>query len=145
MAQWIPTTRRGSLPVACRKNSGVAHDHRAVLEALRLGLTYDQLNLANCAMAEHICRRLIQHELAVEKDSSHPDYGGLGNVLGGTTEEKGRAAVPKFSKWVSEKQEQRARILKQDRLYREERQAETKRRKGKGKGKGDDPPPDGGK
>ena len=86
-------------------------------------------------MAEQIARRLVQHELAVEKDPKHPEYGGLGSLLAGTTEEKGRVAVVKFTKWVSERQQQRAQILKQARLLREEKAADAKRRKGKGKGK----------
>eukprot|EP00972_Heterocapsa_arctica_P046542 6868023-Heterocapsa_arctica.AAC.1 len=87
--------------------------------------------MASSAMAEQIVRRLIQHELAVEKDSKH------GLLLSGSTEEKGRVAMPHFTKWVSEKQQQRAAILKQGRLLREKKSAEAKRRKGKGKGKDD--------
>ncbi|CAK0833571.1 unnamed protein product [Prorocentrum cordatum] len=115
-------------------NSGIAHDHRIILEALRLGLTYDQYNLANSAMGEQLVRRLIQHELAVEKDAKHPDYSGLGYMLAGSTEDKGRVAVPKFTRWIAEKQHQRAFTLKQSRLLREERAAEDKRRGGGQKG-----------
>ena len=120
-------------------NSSVAHDHRILLQALWLGMVHDQINVCNSAMGEQIIRRLIQHEMAVEKDSKHPDYSGLNSLLYGSVEEKGRASAPKFSKWVSEKQAVRAQILKQARLLREEKAAEEKRRKtGKGKGgKGD--------
>ena len=79
-------------------------------------------------MGEQLVRRLIQHELAVEKDSKHPDYSGPGYMLAGSTEDKGRVAVPKFTKWIAEKQHQRAYTLKQTRLLREERAAEEKRR-----------------
>jgi hypothetical protein len=115
-------------------SSAIAHDHRILLEALRIGLTYDQLNLANSAMAEQIVRRLVQHEMAVEKDSKHPDYSGLGSMLAGALDERGRLAVPKFTKHLAERQQQRAQILKQTRLLREEKATEQKRRKGKGKG-----------
>ncbi|CAK0827978.1 unnamed protein product [Prorocentrum cordatum] len=112
-------------------NSGIAHDRRIILEAMRLGLTYDQINLANSAMGEQLVRRLIQRELAVEKDAKHADYSGLGYMLAGSTDDRGRAAVPKFTMWVAEKQHQRAFTPKQSRLLREERQADEKRR-GKG-------------
>ena len=117
-------------------NSAVAHDHRILLEAVRLGLVYDQINVANSAMAEQIVRRLVQHEMATEKDPKHPDYGGLGALLSGSVEDKGRIAVPKFTKYIAERQQQHAQILKQNRVLREEKAAEAKRRKGKGKGKG---------
>lgn len=116
-------------------NTAIAHDHKIALEALRMGLQYDQNNPANSAMAEQIVRRPIQHEMAVERDSKRPDYGGLGGVTAGSTEDRGRVAVPKFTRFVAEKQEQRARILKQSRLLREETVAECKRKKGGGKGK----------
>ena len=102
-----------------------------MLEALRLGLTYDQLNLANSAFAEQIVRRLAQHEMVVEKDPKHLDYSGLGSILAGSLEEHGRVAVPKFTKHLAERQHQRARVLKQSRLLREEKASEFKRHKGK--------------
>jgi len=118
-------------------SSSVAHDHKVLLEALRLGLVYDQINLSNSALAEQLVRRIIQHELATEKDAKHPDYSGLSSLTTATTEDKGRVTIPKFIKALSEAQHQRAQILKQARLLREEKAADQKRRKGKGRGKGD--------
>ena len=51
------------------ENSSVAHDHKSLCMALHLGHHYDQYNLANSAMAEQIVRRLIQHEMAVERSA----------------------------------------------------------------------------
>eukprot|EP00974_Lingulodinium_polyedra_P105958 10257394-Lingulodinium_polyedra.AAC.1 len=59
-------------------------------------------------MAEQATRRLVQHEMAVEKDAKHPDYTGLGTLLFGATEERGRLAVPKFTRRVADRQQQRA-------------------------------------
>ena len=129
-SNWVVTS-------GLKPNSSIAHDHRILLQALWLGMVYDQVNVCNSAMGEQIIRRLIQHEMAVEKDSKHPDYSGLNTLLYGSVEEKGRASAPKFTKWVSERQAVRAQILKQARLLREEKSAEEKRRK-KGKGKGGD-------
>ena len=56
------------------ENSSVAREHRILCESLRLGVVYDQFNLANSAMAEHITRRIIQREMAVARGNKHPDY-----------------------------------------------------------------------
>jgi hypothetical protein len=117
------------------ENSAIAHDHKALTQALHYGLTYDQMNIANSAMAEQVVRRLIQHELAVERDPRHPDYGGLGLLLSGTTTATGSAEVSKFRAWLSTRQQQQAATLKQARLLREEKASESKRKKGDGKGK----------
>ena len=115
-------------------NTAIAHDHRILLETLRLLLQYDQVNAPNLAAAEQFTRRLVQRELAVERDPKQPDYSGLGGILACSVEERGRVAVPKFQKMLAEKQQQRAQVLKQARLLREEKAAEQKRRKGDGKG-----------
>ena len=115
--------------------SSVAHDHRVLLEMVRLALQYDQICLPNTALGEQLCRRLVQHEMAVERDAKHPDYSGLGGLVSTGTEETGRVPVPKFTKFVADRQHARAQVLKQGRLLREEKSADYKRRKGKGKGK----------
>ena len=117
------------------ENTAIAHNHRTLLEALRLGAVYDQLNLPNSAMAEQIARRIVQDELAVERNPRHPDYGGLETVLGGPVGEKGKASTPSFSKWLSDRQHSEAHIMKQARLLREERGSEERRQKTKEKPK----------
>ena len=110
-------------------------------ELLRLAVTVDMLDCTNLACVEHAIRRLVALELAVERNPWHPDYSGLGSLLSGATEEEGRLAVPKFSRAVADRQAQRAQILKQARLLREEKAADGKRRAGRkgGRGKGDPP------
>ena len=128
-------------------NSAVAHDHKILLEALRLGVVYDQLNLANSAMAEQIARRLVQHEMACERDGRHPDYTGLGEILSGVVSDRGRLAMPLFTKWLADRQSTKAQTLKQARLLREEKRSLAKaaaknqpgpKKKSKGGGKGDE-------
>ncbi|CAK0856393.1 unnamed protein product, partial [Prorocentrum cordatum] len=74
------------------------------------------------------------------EERQRPDYSGLGYMLAGSTEDRGRVAVPKFTKWVAEKRHQGAFALKESRLLREKRQADEKRR-----GKGPKGPKGGGK
>ena len=124
------------------ENSAVAHDHKCLVMALHFAVTYDQINAANSAMVEQLVRRLLQHEIAVERDPRHPDYAGLSVMLGQTTTATGGAEVTKFRTWLSSKQNERAQTMKQARLLREERAAvaKAKSKGGKGKGKGDGPP-----
>lgn len=55
------------------RNSGVgrksssAHVHRAIMEAFRLMITFDQVDPTSLASAEHLARWAIQTELAVER------------------------------------------------------------------------------
>ena len=63
---------------------------------------------------------------------------GLGVVADGPVSSEGTARAPKFTAWVTERQKERANILKQHRLYAEEQEEQRKRDKGKGKGKDKD-------
>ena len=116
-------------------SSAIAHEHRVLFEAVRLGSVYDQYNLANSAMGEQIVRRIIQHEMAVARDSRHPDYTGLSLIMGGTVSETGAAVTSKFHNWAANRQRDQATVLKQGRLLREEKAEIHKKAKGKGKGK----------
>ena len=74
-------------------------------------MSLDQLNAPNCSSVEQLVRRNIQLELAVERNPARPDYTGLGDLLAGSVEEKGRVSVPKFSKALGERHQQRAQHL----------------------------------
>ncbi|CAK0822212.1 unnamed protein product [Prorocentrum cordatum] len=120
--------------------SGVAeggaqgHEHRCHLETLRRAICHDQLNVVNLACFEHIVRRVIQVEMAVEKNPRHPGFSGLEDVLAGPRSVSGSAHVPRRLGQVTNRQKDRAQILKHQRLYQEEA---TKRRSVKGDGKGE--------
>ena len=125
--------------------SGVAeggvqgHEHRCHLETLRRAICHDQLNVVNLTCFEHIVRRVIQVEMAVERNPRHPDFSGLEDVVAGPRSVSGSAHVPRYLEHVTARQKDRANILKQQRLYQEEA---AKRRGGKvdGKDKTDDGP-----
>ena len=122
----------------------VAHTHKNLTEALRLMVTYDQLDISCLASAELLVRYLIQAEIAVERNARYPEYSGLDIVVAAPTTGSGRASLTKFNTWVSDKLKERSQVWKQERLYREEQRAlkkneDWKGRKGdkdKGKGKG---------
>eukprot|EP00974_Lingulodinium_polyedra_P032958 3170794-Lingulodinium_polyedra.AAC.1 len=69
---------------------------------------------------ENLIRRVVQIEVAVERNPKHPDFSGLGIIEGGVTTEQGAARVPKFREHVSSRARERANVLKQERPYREE-------------------------
>ena len=89
-------------------------------------------------------------EIAGERNPRHPDYAGLDIVEGGVISGRGSARVASFREHVSSRQKERANVLKQERLYREEqerfRQDPCKGKadgKGKGKRKTKGKPPEG--
>jgi hypothetical protein len=120
------------------EGSAVCHDHRHLMECLRLGACVDQLDLMNLALTENIVRRIIQIETAVERNPRHPDFTGLGVVEGGVTTDKGAARVPKFREHIAARQKERAQILRHERLYKEEQEKEWKNRRQGGGGNDDD-------
>lgn len=98
------------------------HEHRTGSETLCLPVEYDQLDASNVAAVENLCHRQVQLELVVERCPSHPDFVGLSEIMGGPITEEGVAVVTRFREWVSGRQRERATILKQARLEREERE-----------------------
>ena len=63
----------------------------------------------------------MQLEMAVERNPSHPDFTGLEECMGGAVTASGAASVVSFREWVAGRQKDRATVLKQARLEREER------------------------
>eukprot|EP00973_Karenia_brevis_P022543 3102398-Karenia_brevis.AAC.1 len=66
-----------------------AHEHRVICETLRMAVMLDRLDLTNLAWAEHLIRRLIALEIAVDRDPRRPDFSGLDLVEGGVTSSSG--------------------------------------------------------
>ena len=73
--------------------------------------------------------------MAVSKNPKHPDFTGLGVLVDGVVDAHGAARTPAFLGWVTERQKERANILKQRRLYEEEAKKDIRKDKGDGKGK----------
>ena len=109
---------------------------------MRLAIEVDRLNLSSPACFEQLLRKCAQDEMAVDRNPKHPDYSGLSTALGAPTQTSGAALTQKWTEWLSTRQKDRAIVMKQARLLREERKADWKRKrdtakgkKGKGKGK----------
>ena len=116
--------------------TSLCHEHETLCEAFRLGHELDQVNGSNLASFELLVRRMIQIEMAVSRNSKAPDFTGLSVVLSSITDGSGALQTKGFHKWVADRNEARARVMKSERLYNEERANQRKKGKGKGKDKG---------
>ena len=120
-ADWIKTSGVG-------EKSAAAREHRFLLDLLRLMVQYDQLDATCLASGELLVRRVVQIELAVKKNGKTPDYTGLECLMETAVDRSGAAVLPKLSKWIGETQSQEAFVLKQMRLWSEEKTASAKRK-----------------
>jgi hypothetical protein len=114
------------------ERSAATRDHRLWSTLLRLGLSYDLLDPANCACLEFAARRLAQIETAVKRNPKAPDYDGLDAMLEATIDSTGAALAPVFSSWFADVRRSQAVILKADRQFREEQAALNKTKGNKG-------------
>jgi hypothetical protein len=140
---WVTYQSEWSRNSGVAEGSAVFHAHRAACEVMRLAIEVDQLNVSSLACFEQLLRKCAQDEMAVDRNPKHPDYSGLSSAVGAPTQTSGAAVTQKWTEWLAVRQKDRAVVLKQARLLREERDADWKRRrdgggkgkKGKGKGK----------
>ena len=105
------------------------------------------MSASNLCSFELLVRRMIQIEMAVSRNSKAPDFTGLSVVLSSITDGSGAVQTKGFHKWVADRNEARARIMKSEWLYHEERANAEKKQKGdkgkdKGKGRGQGAPAD---
>ena len=112
---------------------GSAREHGLISTVLRLGASFDQLDMPNVICLEYLGRRMRQIEQAVRRNPRQPDYDGLDCILGSSLYVSGGVVPPKFAQYISELQRQEAQILKASRQWKEEA---TSANKGKKKGKG---------
>jgi hypothetical protein len=95
---------------------------------LTLMICFDLLNVLNCASAEQTARRILMIERAVKRSAKSPDFEGLDVLLSNQFDSTGGVLTRVFDKYISEIQKNDAVVLKQQRLYREEAEADTKRK-----------------
>ena len=120
--------------------TSVVHEHRNLIEVLRLAITRDQLDASNLQCLELAVRRLVQLEIAVSRSANAPDYTGLEVLLENPISEGGAAATRSLDDWVTSRLKEKAQIAKQTRLYREEHSLGSKAQPtGGGGGDGDNP------
>ena len=102
------------------EGSSQAHEHRQLVEIIRMAIHDDLLDVGNLSAFEQITRRLVQVEMAVEKNPKHPDFSGLNVLVDTNVSAGGMARVPTFTKWVTDRHREQAEIFKQRRLFTEE-------------------------
>jgi len=123
-----------------KRTSGVppkgvcARFHTALSEILRVLLLIDQVDGLNVIGVELLVRFLIMIEGACDRNPKQPAWEGLGVIVNNTVSSRGALETSGFTSWLSTIQKDKATVLKQGRLLREERAAEEKKNKGdKGK------------
>ena len=79
------------------------------------------------AGGELAVRRLYALETAVARNAKTPDWESLGHILSSNLTESGGVNPAKFSSWLAGVQKEEAVVMKQHRLLREERAADSKR------------------
>ena len=107
-------------------HSSVVHEHKNLVEILRLGLCRDQLDITNLLSFELATRRLVQLEVAVARSPSSPDFNGLDILLENPVSDGGSAQTKNLDTWVTDRLKERANIQKQARLFREEQSLASK-------------------
>ena len=121
---WV--TRSGVSPT-----SAVCIEHRALLQILGLLVSFDQLDVMNVAGVEMLSRRILI--IAVRKSPKTPDFSGLDSMLSHMFDESGGIIASKYDQWVAEEQRAQAQIMKQQRMFNEERATADKGRQEGGK------------
>ena len=107
---------------------GIAREHNADTEILRLALTVDQLDPCQCMSLEYLIRRMIVCETAVARDPKNPDWTGLDSILSTTITPSGSFELPKFTNWISGVQKDQAQVMRNQRQLNEEAEATKKNR-----------------
>ncbi|CAK0851526.1 unnamed protein product, partial [Prorocentrum cordatum] len=87
---------------------------------VRRAICLDQLNVNNLHCVEAAVRRIIQIEMAAQRNPRHPDFSGLEGVVAGPTAASGSASVPKHQERAVARQQDRGNIPKQMRLRKAE-------------------------
>ena len=106
--------------------SAVAWEHKMHLQVLGLAVGYDGLDPTNCAHLELVARRIVMIERAVKVNPKAPSFEGLHKMIEHDQDEKGGVATKQFTAHMAQQAEVEARILKQNRLLREELEAKKK-------------------
>ena len=118
--------------------SGLAIEFVQAAYTLYFLLCVDLLDVCHLRAAEHIARRVLQIQKAVRRSPKNPDFEGLDAYSQHLVDSTGSVYAPEFDKHVANEMKSTALTLKQDRLNREEKEAEaTRRAKNKNKGKDD--------
>ncbi|CAK0822647.1 unnamed protein product, partial [Prorocentrum cordatum] len=102
------------------ENSSVAHELWNLVQIVRLGISYDQIDPTNLACIEQAVRRIHEIQQAIRRNPKHPDFTGLDIGTTGSCDEIGGARLHSFDSWLSSKQKEEAKTMEAQRKWREE-------------------------
>ena len=100
--------------------TALVHEHRNILEVIRLAVCRDQLDVTNLLSFELLIRRAIQLELAVARSPQNPEFTGLEALMEAPLTQTGAASTRALDLWLTDRLKEKAQIQKQARLFREE-------------------------
>jgi hypothetical protein len=125
--------------------SAICWEHKILFMALALLINFDQVDVSNLAGAEFMCRRILMIQKAVKMNPKCPAFGGLHRMIENNLDESGGLMTVEYTEHIAKLAEAEAKVLKSQRLYREEARSAKKEAlvddagepKGKGKKKKD--------
>jgi len=94
----------------------------------------DRTDPRHSAAAEHVCRRILQQQVAMRRDPRSHNYENLEPYMAHTSDMTGVLKATKFEKHVADRNRDRANVMKQMRLAREETEQREDKTDKKGKG-----------
>ena len=117
------------------RHSGVNPKSAVAIELLNLMMTLhyavaaDKLDPYNSTACEHTARRVLQIQRAVRRNPQAPDFSGLEAYMMHSSDMYGTLQTAEFDKFIGDLQKSEAHVMKQNRLLKEEADAEYKKRK----------------
>ena len=81
-----------------------------------------------------LARNILRIQWAVRRNPRTPDFSGLDGMTRQAFDETGGIVCSEFDRHYAESQRTQAQVKKQSRLWREEQEADDKRRRGGDKG-----------
>ena len=115
--------------------SQIAIEYCLGIFSLYLIFVRDRLNGRRLYVAQHIARRCLQIQRAVEKNSKAPDFSGLDPLLRHAEAAVGKVHAPEVDKFLTQTAKDEGKLLQNIRLNKEEAEKEKVQR---GKNKGND-------
>ncbi|CAE8613278.1 unnamed protein product, partial [Polarella glacialis] len=113
-------------------NTACCHELKNLFEMVRLGISYDQIDVGNLASFELIVRRILEIQTAIRRNPQHPIFDGLDQSALGSVDEVGGARAVSYGHWLGEQQKAEAKLMRGQREYREEQISDRKGRSGPG-------------
>ena len=120
------TTNSGISP-----KSGLATEMMVLVFSLYSMVCWDRLDATQLVTGEHLARRFIQIQRAVQKSPKSPEFLGLELYTRHMAEIATSAHTPSFDKFVATTLKDESLVMKQTRIAREETEADDKNKKKK--------------